>query len=126
MCLFVFAIPSKPGTVSADDLAAASGLFVSEKGEPPHSLWLSAEGGCGCSMLTDSADFSDEFWAFEEAVLPAVATALEVLARRGGAFTFEAIWAGDATESEGEISLGALLDDVRANRIRNAHVYRVR
>ena len=126
MCLFLFAVPDEPGRVGARHLAEATGLQVRKEQSPPDSLWFSRESGCACSMLTDDADFSDEFWAFDEEVLPALAKAVEILGRRAGRFTFQAIWAGDDPEAESDVGLRELIQAVRTNRIRNAHVYRVR
>jgi len=59
-------------------------------------------------------------------VLEGLAAALELLGKEAGGFTLRAIWIGDEVETEGRLSLSQMLDEVRGNRVRNRHTYKVK
>lgn len=125
MCIEVSAVPTEPGRVSARRLADVSGLVVTKCGRPvPGSLHFAKERGCGCSLLGDSADWESATWDFAPEVLEGLARALETLHADAKGFSFQALWAGDEVETEAHVPLKEVLRDVRANRIRNKHVYR--
>jgi hypothetical protein len=123
MCLSFEVTPHIPGRVSAERLSKLSGLAVAKRSGILH---FSVGGkGCGCPLLTASADFAADFWELEPNVIPALETALTTLVLEAGGFNLSALWAGDAAESESNPSFTDFLAALRANRLRNAHVYRV-
>jgi len=124
MCLEVTAIPRDPGKVSARRLAEASGLHVRKVGRH-EALRFSFEPGCSCSLLADEADIEGETWLLRADALDGLARALELLAREAHGFTFSATWIGENSQSEELVRLSEVLADVRANRIKNRHNYRV-
>jgi len=123
MCLFFSVVPATPNVVGADRLSRVTGLGISKiKG----ALHFSYGGkGCGCPLLAENADFSADYWNLEPEHLPRIESAFVILAREAHGFTLSAVWAGDEAESESTLSLEELLMALRANRVRNAHVYRV-
>ncbi len=50
---------------------------------------------------------------------------LQLLGKEAGGFTLRAVWIGDEAETEGEVSLSQMLAEVRSNRVRNRHTYKV-
>ena len=126
MCLQVYAVPVLGNRVSAERLARVSGLWVKKVNRPiKGAFWFSVDGGCSCSLLADEADWNAPVWALEPKVLEGLAAALELLGDEAGGFTFQALWVGDQAETEGQIPLAEMLQDVRNDRVRNKHTYRV-
>lgn len=126
MCLQAYALPAQENKVSAKRLSSLSGLRI-EKLNKPHkgAMWFSRDGGCSCSLLSDNADFNEPVWEMEPDVLEPLATALQVLGEEAGGFTFQAIWMGEHSQTSSEPSLPEFLQDVRNNRIKNKHLYKV-
>ena len=123
MCLFLTATPNTRNVVGADRLSRLTGLSVVKR---QGALHFSYEGSsCGCPLLTDTCEPSADTWDLIPAVLPGLETAFTVLAREAHGFSLLAVWAGDDAESESVMSLPELLTELRANRIRAAHLYRV-
>ena len=123
MCLSFEVTPLLPGRVGADRLSKLSGLAIAKRSGVLH---FSVGGkGCGCPLLTACADFAADFWDLEPNVIPALEMALTAIAREANGFTLSALWAGDNIESTSNLSLAEFVADLRANRLRNAHLYRV-
>jgi hypothetical protein len=126
MCIEIYAVPAQDGKISPRRLSDISGLFVARSDRPvKSSLHFSKEKGCGCSLLGDDADPTRPTWELAPAVLEGLAVALEALHKEARGFIFQAIWIGDSVETEAQASLKELLRDVRGNRIRNKHVYKI-
>jgi hypothetical protein len=126
MCIRVFAVPAEPRKVSPRRLSYVSGLVVTKQNRPvKDALHFAKEPGCGCSLLSDKADWNSATWDLLPEVLEGLAKALEMLHVEAKGFTFQAIWIGDDVETEAHAPIKELLRDVRANRIKNKHVYRV-
>lgn len=127
MCLELYVIPKTENKVSAERLARASGLWAKKVNKPVKgTIRFSRDGGCSCSLLAEDADWNRPVWALEGTVLEPLAAALQLLGREAGGFTFRAIWMGDEIETESELSLFQMLDEVRNNRVRNRHTYKVK
>jgi len=127
MCLELYVIPATDNKVSAERLARASGLWAKKVNKPiKGAIRFSRDGGCSCSLLSNEADWDKPIWALEDRVLEGLASALQLLGQEAGGFTLRAIWKGDDAETESEISLSQMLDEVRSNRVRNRHTYKVR
>ena len=126
MCIEVYAIAAEPDKVSARRLSEVSGLRVRKRDRPfADSLHFSRESGCSCSLLGDDADWGAATWEFVPEVLDGIAKALETLHSEAKGFTFRAIWMGDEPKTEAHVQLKDVLRDVRANKIKNKHVYKV-
>jgi hypothetical protein len=123
MCLELVAIPAEPNQVSAQALADASGLTVTKS--PKNIFHFSREPGCSCSLLSDDADWSHPIWAMDPEVLDGLAKAVELIADRAHGLRFQALWIGEAADTQDRLPLGQLLRDIRGNAIRNKHVYLV-
>ncbi len=123
MCLSLTATPNTRNVVGADRLSRLTGLTVVKR---EGALHFSYGGGtCGCPLLTDNCEPSADTWDFIPAVVPGLETAFTVLAHEAYGFSLLAAWAGDDPESESVLSLPELLTELRTNRIRSAHLYRV-
>jgi hypothetical protein len=126
MCLELVAIPDEAGLVSADALSKVSGLTVTKSHHPcAGSLHFSRGGGCACSLLSDNADWNNPTWDLDPQVLDGLAKAVTLLGERVSGFVFQAIWMGDEPETTDRVRLEQLLRDIRANAVRNKHVYRI-
>jgi hypothetical protein len=124
MCLEVFTVPMVAERVSAQRLSEICGLRVTRRNAPiAGALHFSVDGGCSCSLLSDSASIEAVEWALEPSVLPAIVKALQTLADEAGGFRFQAAWIGDTAITESTTSLAAVLADVGNNRVKNWHVY---
>ena len=76
-------------------------------------------------LLADDADWDADTWAMDPAGLERLTGTLEWLCGRlPGDFTFEAMW--ESPKGEADVSRQELLAIVRAGRIGNNIVYRVR
>ncbi len=127
MCLEFYVIPTTQNKVSAERVARASGLSVKKVNKPiKGALHFSRGGGCSCSLLSDNAGWSKPVWSLESEILEGLSSALEVLGKEAGGFTLRALWIGDDVETESELSLSEMLDEIRGNRVRNRHTYKVR
>ena len=127
MCLELYVIPATEKKVSAERLARASGLWAKKVNNPVKgAIRFSRDGSCSCSLLADDADWDKPIWALEDGVPEELAAALQLLRNEAGGLTLRAIWKGDEAETEGELSLSQMLDEVRSNRVRNRHTCKVR
>lgn len=80
--------------------------------------------GCACSMLTDNADWNDEFWDFQPSVLLPTANLLAHINERvPNGFIVEALWAGDKLEETLTVSFDELKDLVLQNQIKTKAKY---
>ena len=124
MCLELYAVPAEHGLVSAQRLSRASGLHVEKVSKPVKgAFWFSVDGGCSCSLMAEDADWNEPTWKLQPSVLERLAAAIQLLADEANSFSFQALWAGDRPKSESRVSVRELLRDVRANAVRNGHVY---
>jgi hypothetical protein len=127
MCLEFYVIPATENKVSAERIARESGLWVKKVNKPVKgAIRFSRDGGCSCSLLSEHADWDKPLWDLENDVLERLSAALQLLGKEAGGFTLRALWVGDEPETESEISLSEMLDEVRNNRVRNKHTYKVR
>jgi hypothetical protein len=125
MCIEVFAVAAEAGKVSARRLSAISGLVVTKKNRPvKDALHFSRKPGCSCSLLSDTADWGRDTWALEPEVVEGLAAALSAIHEEAGGLSFQALWIGDKVATEECVPLKELLRDVRANKVKNRHVYR--
>jgi hypothetical protein len=82
-------------------------VFLSEIGE-----------GCGCSMLTDNADWNAPTWDLREEVVGPLADKLVTIDREvANGFAFEALWVGDRPSIERRVTIGELVECVKTNQI---------
>jgi len=124
MCIEIFAVAADAGKVSARRLSEISVLVVTKKNRPvKDALHFSREPGCSCSLLSDTSDSGGDTWALESEVVDGLAAALSAIHADAGGLTFQALWIGDKVATEERVPLKELLRDVRANRIKNRHVY---
>jgi len=126
MCLELVAIPAEASQLSTRAVADASGLTVTSSDRPSKgALQFGQDRGCSCSLLADEADWSHPVWALDPRVLEGLARAVEFIAGRAKGVRFQALWVGETAESHERISLEELLRTIRANAVRNKHVYLV-
>jgi hypothetical protein len=126
MCLQFVAVPAEPGRVSAEALSEVSGLTVTKSGTPTRRAFHFSRGrGCACSLLADDADWSKPIWALDPAVLDGLARAVELMGNRARGLSLQALWIGDEPETEERMPLKELIRIIRANAVRNKHVYLV-
>jgi len=92
----------------------------------PTVLSLSEDGGCGCSLLADDADWDEDRWSMRPEVLPRMATTVVSLGEAsGGGLTFRALWGGDSVKETLEVELGELAEIIRSGTIGTKVAYRV-
>ena len=96
MCLSFTVVPATPNVVGADRLSRASGLSIVKLRGALHFSYGGK--GCGCPLLTKSAEFTSEFWDLEPNLLSLLEAALEIVAREAHGFTLGAVWAGDTRD----------------------------
>jgi len=124
MCLEVVAIPADPLDLSAQALSDACGLTVTRSAWPLRNAFYFARGkGCSCSLLGDSASPAGATWALDRRVLDGLASAVSLLAEQTRGLTFQALWIGELPSARARVTLGELLDDIRANTIKTNCVY---
>jgi len=124
MCLELIAVPAAPERVSAKRLSTVSGLSVRKTDRPVKgALRFSLEPGCSCSLLAESADWSQATWDLAPAVLEGLAKVVELVAEEAGGLRFQALWVGDEAETEAHVAVKQLARDIRGNKVRNKHVY---
>ena len=82
------------------------------------AVLISEDGTCGCSLLTDDADWEADYWDLRPALRgPLAETVRRVGGRMPEGFTLEALWAGDSYTSERECRLKDLVDAISDNRL---------
>ena len=82
------------------------------------ALSISEDGTCGCSLLTDDADWEADYWDLRPTLQgPLAETVRRVGGRMPEGFTLEALWAGDSYTSERECRLRDLVDAISDNRL---------
>ena len=124
MCLEVFALAATKERVGARRLSEVSGLRVEKRNRPvKDALCFSRDGGCSCSLLSDTAGIEDETWDLDSAVLPGLAAAVKALAEEANGLTFQATWVGESPKARERAALRELLGDISENRVKNRHVY---
>jgi hypothetical protein len=103
-----------------------SGLTVTKSDRPVRNAFLfSRDHGCSCTLLADDADWSKPVWALDPAVLKGLEKAVAMIGVRARGLSLRALWIGDAPATQEHLPLKQLLRIVRANGIRNKHVYLV-
>ena len=126
MCLEVIAVPAEPDQVSAPALADVSGSMVTKSRRSKRNAFqFTREPGCSCSLLGYEADWNDPVWALDPQVLVGLAKAVELIADRTNGVRFQALWIGEAPDTQDRLPLGQLLQAIQTNAIRNKHVYLV-
>ena len=81
---------------------------------------VSEDGGCGCSLLAEDADWEAPAWQLRAEVCDALAGMVLALAERlPGGFTLQALWAGDAAGSVAHVSAAELAERARSNALAN-------
>lgn len=76
------------------------------------------EGGCGCSFLSESADWSADTWDFLPDARSRLSQALcEIRERASSAFSFDALWMGEQHIEERHLSCEELVKIIDQNRI---------
>ena len=76
------------------------------------------EGGCGCSFLTDSADWDAPTWDMIPDTLPRLADILRAIRQHTTAgFSFDALWVGESPAEERRTTFGELLHLVEQSRL---------
>jgi hypothetical protein len=76
------------------------------------------EGGCGCSFLTDSADWNAPTWDMIPDTLPRLVEILRTIRHHTTAgFGFDALWVGESPKEERRIAFGELLHLVEQSRL---------
>jgi len=114
---------------AAEQLASAADLAAKESGlhftrrhplvrwpwarEKPVVIYVSA-GGCACSLLSDDADWGDEYWALEPKAADQLGIGLVAFAQHGpDRITFQALWLGERADREVEVDAPALATLIR-------------
>ena len=66
-------------------------------------------GGCGCSFLADSADWSAPTWDMIRSTVPRLAGILRAIRQQtSGGFSFEALWVGESPTEERRVTIDEL------------------
>lgn len=103
---------------------------------PPRLFWMtsthvqaavSETGGCACSLLADDADWDAEYWSMRPEVLEPLAQTLAAVAMSElGELTVEALWTGEQSAVEQQISPEELVTLARTGRLACKTRYLVR
>jgi hypothetical protein len=129
MCLLLEAVSPAADRAILDAAAveaSAAGLRVAVAhpsrwpwaNDKPVRAKISEEGGCACSLLSDSADCDAETWSMRPEVLDRLATTLEVLATLGpnGLFV-QALWIGEEVQVTMSVTPQELARIARSGRL---------
>jgi hypothetical protein len=122
MCLFIDIEPLGTGPTRAGRRTTSPPLPAGTLRVTAHGgrLTISEDGGCGCSLLAEDADWEDPVWRLRPDVCDSVArTVLALGERLPGGFAVQALWAGDAAPSEVDLSATELAQRVRSNALAN-------
>ncbi len=88
---------------------------------------ISEEGGCACSLLSDSADWDADTWSMRPEVCDRLAATLTVLATRGPRDLFvEALWAGDTARETVAVTPRELAEIAKSGKLRTHTRYAVK
>jgi hypothetical protein len=89
-------------------------------------VYLSEDGSCACSLLSEGADWNEPVWKLRGEILPRLAATLGSLhGKFEGGFTFEALWLGDQIKQQAKVSIDELVGIINENRIANFNCYSV-
>src|SRR5688572_6056180 len=87
--------------------------------------FISEDGRCACSLLSDDADWNAEVWALRDDVLDRLATTLQRLAAAvSGGVIVEALWRDNVKETR-SVSAADLVELARTNRLGTRARYEV-
>jgi hypothetical protein len=77
---------------------------------------ISEEGGCGCSLLSDDADWNATFWAMRPEVLDQLAQTPPILVDEGPRhLTIEDLWIGDTPRETVKLTSAEFIRLVQAS-----------
>jgi hypothetical protein len=125
MCLAIsVTVPSEDRAAleAAALAAAAEGLHLRVTGpsiwpwakDRPASVYVTEDGGCGCSLFAGGDDGSDDPWEFRLDLVDSLAATLLVLARGlANGCTVDVGWDGDRPRFETAVTPAQLADGVR-------------
>ena len=92
----------------------------------PLHLSITEEGGCACSLLSESADWNLETYDLRPEILPLLINTFKKLSEiLQDEMTIESLWAGDKIENEVEVPLNDFLEVVRNNRVGGKTRYKI-
>lgn len=127
MCLILTVRLDKADAPNAATICGAAGIPPPRTGRlpillgrPPRGEFMipGPEGGCGCSFLTDQADWNAPTWDMLPSARAALAETLRTLRRHTThGFSFEAIWTGDSPTEDCNVSIQALAGLAAQNEI---------
>ncbi len=130
MCLYLVVeiSPDASAKVSARRLSKVSGLRVKKlKSVEGEVLHFSTDGGCSCGFLADDFVIDAPVWKLDDAHMPALVNAIELLGSESQIFRMTGTWLGeDFEETEVDVTLEELLNEIKNKGIRNSVCYIVK
>jgi len=119
MCLILTVRLAEPDAVCAAEICRAAdipnrcgkpGLFGFARRHSGVVEIPGPEGGCGCSFLTDNADWNAPTWDMIPSTLPRLADILHSIRKQtSSGFSFEALWVGDSPTEECHVTIDELV-----------------
>jgi len=130
MCLYLVAeiFPDAPAKVSARRLSEVSGLRIKKlKSAEKEVLHFSTDGSCSCGFLAEDFKIAAPVWKLNDVYVPALVTAIELLSNVTKHFMLTCNWLGeDFEETEVNVKLEELVQEIMSNGIRNSVSYFVK
>lgn len=75
-------------------------------------------GGCGCSFLSDSADWDAPTWDMNPAALPRLTAILRsIRSQTSSGFNFDALWSGESHAEERRVTIEELAHLVEEGKL---------
>lgn len=135
MCLIVTVRLAEPDALRAVEICGAAGIpACSTKrklfGFSDRTSGIlqipGPEGGCGCSFLSDDANWTAATWNMDPAAVPRLAGILQEIRRQTTTgFTFEALWIGETATEERPVTIDELVRLAEVSQIGTRTSYRV-
>jgi hypothetical protein len=80
--------------------------------------YVSEQGGCACSLLSDDADWNATAWSMRDEVLdPLKRTLMWLASELPNGFTVEVLWQGDAVQQEVHLTADEIGDMAATGRL---------
>ncbi len=90
------------------------------------ALFVTEDGGCACSMLTDDAGWDAPAWDMRPELLEPLANTVKALySQVPDGFRMLALWAGDKPQEEIDISLGDFCERIKQSGLGTKTQYRI-
>jgi hypothetical protein len=127
MCLIVTVRLAEEDATRASEICRAAniptcsqkrGLFGFGK-SPSRAVQIPGpDGGCGCSFLAESADWSAPTWDMLPSTLPRLSRILRTIRQHTAAgFAFEALWIGESADEENRVRIDELASLVERSKL---------